>query len=417
MEEGNEFGILIQEDLMISNKQISKPTSKSISKNTVCMFLTYFFSSLGAYIFDIGIIVELYKISGSTIAVGGFFIVQFIPSLILTPIAGALIDRLNQKYILLFVNILRGAAVALLLVHLSIETIYIVAVILGICDETSSSTISSIIPQTTPSEDISKINSVLSTTDSVNMIFGPAIAGLLITLAGINGSISAVIFTFILAGLMILFIEYKYEKAVIEKSKHFITEIKEGLEIVTKSKLVKKIILIWGFLLIGIGATGSLIVIMLSDYMHLPTESYGWIMTAEGIGLVIGSVLIIRKKKPYHHYDLIVVGMILLGVSLMITSFADNLFVVLGAYLLVGLGAASAPNGIRTTLQTELPKEILGRVFTTTRFIINTLRTLSIAIASILSKFMSLRIIFFIAACFILYGAFSSRGLKRLERV
>ncbi|MNI72253.1 hypothetical protein D3C73_1281820 [compost metagenome] len=156
---------------------------------------------------------------------------------------------------------------------------------------------------------------------------------------------------------------------------------------------------------------------MLSDYMHLPTESYGWIMTAEGIGLVIGSVLIIRKKKPYHHYDLIVVGMILLGVSLMITSFADNLFVVLGAYLLVGLGAASAPNGIRTTLQTELPVEILGRVFTTTRFIINTLRTLSIAIASILSKFMSLRIIFFIAACFIIYGAFSSRGLKRIERV
>ncbi|WP_211209365.1 hypothetical protein, partial [Paenibacillus riograndensis] len=94
-----------------------------------------------------------------------------------------------------------------------------------------------------------------------------------------------------------------------------------------------------------------------------------------------------------------------------------NLFVVLGAYLFVGLGAASAPNGIRTTLQTELPVEILGRVFTTTRFIINTLRTLSIAIASILSKFMSLRMIFFIAACFILYGAFSSRGLKRLERV
>ncbi|UQZ33041.1 hypothetical protein C2I18_05350 [Paenibacillus sp. PK3_47] len=388
------------------------PTAKLINKNNIAVLLTYIFSSLAVYIFDIGIIVELYKISGSSIAVGGFFILQFIPSLLLTPVAGALIDRWNQKYILFSVNLVRAAAVALLLFNLSIETIYAVAVILGVCDEISSSTLSSIIPQITDRNNISRLNSVFSAVDSVNMIFGPAVAGLFIALAGTTGSISAVLIAFIMSAILITIVKYVPGRKTAEASTKFTEEVKEGLKVVTTNPLVKGITLIWGLLLIAVGATGPLVIILLSEYLHLPSESYGWTMTFEGVGLVIGSFFIMRQKNTFSSYGLILFGMCALGLALTLAAFSNSLYIILLAYLIMGLGAASAPNGIRTTLQTKLPKEILGRVFASTRFVVNSLRTLSIALASILSNIISLRLIFVFAAILMLTGALLSQRLK-----
>lgn len=402
---------------MISTNNSVITNTRVLTKNNIAMLFTYIFSSLAVYIFDIGIIVELYKITGSAMAVGGFFILQFIPSLLLTPVVGALIDRWNQKYILLTVNIIRVVVLAMLLFNLSIETIYAVAIILGICDEISSSTISSIIPQITDGNNITKINSILSTIDSINMIFGPAIAGILIALAGTKGSISIVVLAFTFSAILITMVRYIPVRKISDVKTKFTREIIEGLKVVTTNHLVKGITLIWGLLLIGIGATGPLVIIFLSEYLHLPTESYGWTMTAEGLGLVVGSLIIMRQKRAFSSYGLILFGMSALGIALTIAAISNSLYIILLAYLIMGLGAASAPNGIRTTLQTNLPKEILGRVFATTRFVVNTLRTLSIALASILSNIISLRHIFIVAACLMLIGAFLSLRLKQREAI
>ena len=63
-------------------------------------------SSLGDYIYDIAIIVYLYQETGSSLVLGSFFIFQFVPTLIFTPFIGTLIDKLDQKQIIIFTNII-----------------------------------------------------------------------------------------------------------------------------------------------------------------------------------------------------------------------------------------------------------------------------------------------------------------------
>ncbi|MFT8322501.1 MAG: MFS transporter, partial [Bacillus sp. (in: firmicutes)] len=192
---------------------------------------------------------------------------------------------------------------------------------------------------------------------------------------------------------------------------NFMGEIKEGIGFIFSSTFLRKIILIWGLLLIGVGISGSLIIVLIKDYMHLPSNTYGWISTAEGIGILLGSYLLIRKKNNIGHINLIKNGLFLIGFALLVISFNNNLPLLLVLYLAIGMGAASAPVGIRSLIQVNVPDVILGRVFLTVRFIVSTLRTLAIAIGSIFADFFDLRIIFFVAAIFILFASFISRSI------
>nr|WP_281426469.1 MFS transporter [Paenibacillus sophorae] len=370
-------------------------------------------ASLGSYIFDIGIIVELYRMTGSPAAVGGYFIIQFLPSLLLTPVIGTFIDRWSRKRILLLTNLMRAMTVGILLIHLSIETIYLAAVLLGICDEIYAATANAIGPELAGPQDIPRFNSLLSAADSINLIVGPAIAGLCVSLGGIGTSIGVDAAVFALAALLVLPMPYKPQRKASAKA-GFLEEMKEGLRIVAGEPVVKRMLLIWALLLAGVGSTGSLVVAFVSRTMGLPADRYGWVMAFQGAGIIAGSVWIMSRKRAPDPSRLIPFGMAAIGAGLLAVSAADRMAAILGAYLLIGLGAAAAPNGIRSTLQKELAPAVLGRVFTSVRFVVNSVRTLSIAAASFLAGITGMRIIFAAAAlCVLLGGAAAYAGRKR----
>lgn len=400
------------------NPILSRNKSYFISSNFFYIFIANFISSLGDYIYQVGIIVYLYNETKSAPIIGGYFIIQFVSSLALTPIIGTLIDRWNKKYILLFTNIIRAVALGLLLINTSTVIIYIVAVAIGVNEEIFGATQNSIIPEIVEDKQVIKANSLISTSDSINMIIGPALAGILISTFEIYGSIITNAISFLFASLFILFI--KMETNILDEDKtqngSFLTELKDGFLFIVKNSLVKRIILIWGLLLIGVGATGALVIFLLSDYLKLPSDSYGWAMTAEGLGIVLGSLMILKFKDKFTFTKLIRLGLLLIGGSLTIISISNNYYILIIFYCFAGLGASAAPLGLRSTLQTQLPKKILGRVFMSVRFIVTSLRTFSIAGATLLVNYINLKIVFFALSIIIIF-AFLLSLLFKFENV
>lgn len=74
-----------------------------------------------------------------------------------------------------------------------------------------------------------------------------------------------------------------------------------------------------------------------------------------------------------------------MGIGTLITALSSNIIIVIFAYLIIGFGASTAPIGIRSLLQINISKNMIGRVFTSVRFIVTSLRTLSISIFSVLA--------------------------------
>lgn len=386
------------------------------SKNFLFFAMSNTISSLGDYIYDIGIIVYLYKVTGSPLLIGSFFILQFLPSLIFTILAGGIADKINKKHILIFSNIVRAFVLIFLFLNVSPPFILVSSIILGICDELSRSTSHASITHLLRKEEITRGNSILSALDSTTMIIGPIIAGLLISIAGIRGSILINLISFLLSATMMIIIKFNINP-VSENKNHpkFVQEVKEGLLFINKSSLVKRILLVWGLLMMGVGISGSLIIILITDYMNLNSSTYGWIGAAQGIGIFCGSLIIMKKNNNIPHPVLIKQGLLFIGLGILFISFIDNFLLLLVSYVAIGIGSACAPIGIRSFLQVNIPNNFLGRVFLTVRFIVTSLRTMTIATASILAEFVNLRAIFFAAAAFIILASLISQSLSRIH--
>ena len=120
----------------------------------------------------------------------------------------------------------------------------------------------------------------------------------------------------------------------------------------------------------------------------------------------------IIKNKNINTFNLTIYGLFFLGIGTLITALSSNIIIVIFAYLIIGFGASTAPIGIRSLLQINISKNMIGRVFTSVRFIVTSLRTLSISIFSVLAGYINLRFIFVIAASIIFLSSFIALSVK-----
>lgn len=126
------------------------------------------------------------------------------------------------------------------------------------------------------------------------MIIGPIIASFLLSTTSINGSIIINALSFLLSGIIISLIKINNIHITIKKE-NFFYEVKKGLKVIFKDAFVKNIIIIWGLLLIGVGITGSFIVILVTDYMGLPYASYVGLLLLKVLELLLAHFIYNKK--------------------------------------------------------------------------------------------------------------------------
>ena len=92
--------------------------------NMFLLSLAKFLSGFAGYIYDIGIVIYLFSQTKSVAAIGGFFISQFLPALIIL-FTGKLIDTHNKKMLMFLSNLAKAAVFFLLLFEANIVFIYV----------------------------------------------------------------------------------------------------------------------------------------------------------------------------------------------------------------------------------------------------------------------------------------------------
>ena len=112
---------------------------KSMRQNLFLMSLAKFLSGFAGYIYDIGIVIYLFSQTKSVAVIGGFFISQFLPALIIL-FTGKLIDTHNQKMLMFLSNLAKAAVFFLLLFEANIVFIYVATFFMNLLLEFESNT-------------------------------------------------------------------------------------------------------------------------------------------------------------------------------------------------------------------------------------------------------------------------------------
>ena len=335
-------------------------------------------SLLGTAMTNFGLTIWAYEKTGqaTSLAMIGFFFVT--PMVVLSPIAGAIVDRSNRKLMMMLSDLAAGLTTIVVFAlyatgHLQIWHLYITAAISGAFQTFQWPAFSAAITVMLPKEQYGRANGMLELADSASGIFAPLLAGVLLGIIGLAGImiIDIVSFSFAIGALLFVFIpQPERTEAGREGQGSIWKEAMYGFPYIFKrrSLLGLQLVFMVGNLFAGLAFT------LLAPMILARTSSnemvLGSVQSAGAIGGVVGGVAMSAwggTKRKVHG----VLGGWILG------SLSGELLLGLGrdlpVWLVAGFLAAffvpfiNASN--QAIWQAKVAPDVQGRVFATRRLI------------------------------------------------
>ncbi|PRT04912.1 MFS transporter [Bacillus wiedmannii] len=234
-------------------------------------------------------------------------------------------------------------------------------------------------PNIVSKERLMSINSISKIIDSVSLILGPMLGGIVFSVFNIKTFIIINGISFILSGIALLFIhfklfEYNINEGNSKSGVNFIKDIKEGFSYLLEKESLKNtfhILISFNFFL-GFAVTVPLPYII-NTVLNLGSKQFGIIQGTFPVGMIIGAIVIkkITDRFSYSYLlkklsSMLSVFMIILGIPVLFKSFEVNdlVFVITYCVVMIFLGFIIALIDIPLIyfMQNEIPDEYRGRV-------------------------------------------------------
>ena len=254
-----------------------------------------------------------------------------------------------------------------------IWVIYVFAFLDSIVSQFFSPAQTAIIPQLVEEPQLLAANSLNSTSQELTRLVGPFIGGLLLGLFGLNSVIIVDMISFLFSALMISLIVLPPRSVAIEKapvSARASTSVAkvwrewlDGLRLVKRERLVAAIFTVVGVAMIGEGLIEVLIAGYVKQVLHGDALVLGWLMSAQAIGGIAGSLLIVKVSKWLSPALLIPLCGLIFGSVIVIMAIVPVLAVVLPLIAIGGVSAIGFFVSQITLLQSSVRNEYQGRVF------------------------------------------------------
>lgn len=214
-------------------------------KNFILTLLGVGISKLGTNLYTFAISFYILSVTGSPTSFALSLIVTTLPSVILSPIAGNLIDRLNKKYIVVGADVLSGIFMLGLyfltaINELSLLMIYSASFILSVLFVFLSTAYIASYPQIVSDEKLVKINSYIQSSNALLQILAPVLGGIIYALIDIRVFILMNGLSFLVSALSEVFIDFTFNQkhqTVWEEKKSFGRDFVEGFEYLKSQKL------------------------------------------------------------------------------------------------------------------------------------------------------------------------------------
>ncbi|KMP91021.1 permease [Bacillus wiedmannii] len=357
------------------NQELRNICLYSIAK-TVSIFGTAMYSfALGLYVL---------QITGSALNFAITLILGTIPMIVMNPFAGVIADKVDKKKLVVCMDLLSGClliAVYIVSSHygLNLFIIYTTTFLMTVFTTFFGIGLEAAKPNIVSKERLMSINSISKIIDSVSLILGPMLGGIVFSVFDIKTFIIINGISFILSGIALLFIHFKLFECNINEENakrrvNFIKDIKEGVSYLLEKESLKNtfhILISFNFFL-GFAVTVPLPYII-NTVLNLGSKQFGIIQGTFPVGMIIGAIVVkkITDRFSYSYLlkklsSMLSVFMIILGIPVLFKSFEVNdlVFVITYCIVMIFLGFIIALIDIPLIyfMQNEIPDEYRGRV-------------------------------------------------------
>jgi DHA3 family macrolide efflux protein-like MFS transporter len=314
----------------------------------------------------------IYGMTGSASGVALWYISISLPSILFGPVVGVLIDRFDRKSVMIASDLIRGVLVGVVPFVQTPFQVYVVAFMISLFYAIFDPTLQAVLPDMMKDkDDLIVANSLTAAANSVTVILGPAIGGLIIARLGLSAAFFLDALSFFMSGITIWAIKVPRVQRHEQTRARFRRDWLDGFVFMRQHPTTLLLMLINSLPMASIGIHGSLLVVFARESLHVGSEGYGYLTGAIGIGTLAGSLGLGAYGSGKQRSRLVQIGLALCGVWLILFGLTTTLWLAVVIRFAYGLGNTLYRTSANTMLQEEVPGQLRGRILsigTTSRY-------------------------------------------------
>jgi MFS family permease len=324
-------------------------------------------SLVGSWITRIATSWLVYRLTGSELLLGVVAFAGQIPLLVLAPIAGVLVDRWNRHHLLVVTQALsavQSLALAILTMtgRITVTEIIVLQVVQGIINSFDTPARQAfVVEMVDDREDLPNAIALNSSLFNATRILGPTIGGVMIAAAGEGWCFMVDAISYIAVIGSLLAMRLGREPSVRPRT-NMMDELRSGATYAFGFAPVRELLINVALISTMGMPYATLMPVIASKVLHGGPHTLGILMTASGMGALLGTVYLASRPSVVGLGKVIVFATVMLSVGLIAFSLSHSLWTSILVLPLVGAGMMLQSAAANTILQTVVDQELRGRI-------------------------------------------------------
>lgn len=336
------------------------------------------FSVLGSHLVGFAFVWHLTETTGSATILAMGTLMTILPSVIISPIAGAFVDRWNRKLVMIVFDGITALFTLIVAILFYLETaqiwhIYMAMFVRSACGQFQWAAMSASTSLMVPKRHLSRIAGANQALQGTMNIIGPALGAVMIAFLPMQSVLFVDVITAAFAAGPLLFFtipqplrngaQANADEA--EKTSLW-QDLVEGFRYVHGWKSLMAIILIAMLVNFLINPAFSLLPLVITEHFGLGAYELGFINSAFGIGVILGGLVLSAWGGFKNRILTSLVALTISGGALLVIGVAPaNMFLLaVGGMAIFGFLNPMVNGPMMAVMQAKVEPELQGRVFT-----------------------------------------------------
>jgi MFS family permease len=331
-------------------------------------------SETGDWFLLVGLPIWVLQVTGSSLVTATVFLVGLLPSLVVGPLAGVLVDRWDRRRTLVAVSLAEAAFLLPLLAVDGRDDLWVVYVVMAVeasLGQLNDPARNALVPALVGRDDLVGANALIGLNGNLARLAGSPLGGVLVELSGLPGLVIGDAISFLLGAALLAMVRPRPLPPPTEPapSPGVVGEWVEGLRVVARDRGLR-----WGLVVDGLAAVAQgiftvLFVLFVTRELGGDGADVGLLRGVQAIGGLAGGVLVVGLARRLEAGRLL--GVSLLAFGLIDLAIWNGPVLTTGTWLYLGLFAAAGIPGIAfltgltALVQERTDDAYLGRVFAT----------------------------------------------------
>ncbi len=327
----------------------------------------------------------------SEVSLGVMIALMTLPSLVLLPLTGVIIDRNDRRHLMMGLDAVRGAviltvAILALMHRVHLWQLYAMTMVVSVGFWMFWPTLNALVQELSPEDKLLDSNSMMLAAVQGGWMMAGAVVGFMYNHIGLGGVLLIDSASYVLSiacifqvrkGRVVVAHPESEQMAADRPTKavaRYFHELREGFNYVANHRRALMLGIAWA-LFIAAMMTNQVLTSPFSDrILHGGAVAYGWMNAGWAIGALISVIYASRMIRRYGAHRSVTVTMTMIALCLFFLPAARWLLIAVMTYFIMGSSRGVGGIAISSEMMEMVPKHFMGRVQNTFFFLSSVLQ-------------------------------------------